>query len=391
MGIGDVLRQLRDRRVIRTAVIYVALLWVVIQAADLFANAGMMAEATVRSLIVIGVVGLPVVLVASWFLESPFKGRRWLSVLGDVSVIIAIAAAAGLFAWQQWITSFTRPIVAVLPIVATDLQDDTVTLANHMSARIRNLLASRPEIRVIELSSAQHPAIGEMSAAETIALLSADFAIAGTLSRGGDSLRLTTRLLDRDANIVFSEIYNGEIIGVAALQKSVIEGVAPNLPLASAAMDDMGALIDGCKYPANSDAVLAVAGIGEMAEHIASNPGNGLLHHAQAVRLFNAVQIAPPIRKPVLQQLAQQALGDARQACPKLPQLEILQLINTNVAVDDIEWLNRHPNSAELYRRAGLFDDAHSLDPTNAVTLCHFIDQQPAEILAMFAPGGCST
>ena len=67
---------LKERRVIRTTLLYVALLWVVLQAADLFADAGLISEQLVRWVILIGAAGLPVAIVASWFFEAPWKERR---------------------------------------------------------------------------------------------------------------------------------------------------------------------------------------------------------------------------------------------------------------------------------------------------------------------------
>lgn len=72
---------------------------------------------------------------------------------GDLLLMVAIAAAAFLFDWQQWVTSFVRLVVAMLQIEATDTRDATQLLANHLAQRIRMLLATRAEIRVIEFSS----------------------------------------------------------------------------------------------------------------------------------------------------------------------------------------------------------------------------------------------
>ena len=139
MQFGEIIQQLRKRRVIRATVIYVALLWVVLQAADLFANAEIISDAAVRWTILLGVIGIPVVVASSWFLESPWKKRRWTSVGGDLIIIVAITLASLLFAWQQWFASFSRPIVAVLPIEATDTREDTQQLADHLNMKARNV------------------------------------------------------------------------------------------------------------------------------------------------------------------------------------------------------------------------------------------------------------
>ena len=123
--------QLTRRRVIRAAVIYAALLWALLQVADLLAGADMISDTTVRWAIVIGVVGFPLTLIGSWFLESPWKERRWTAIAGDLLIIIAIAGAAFIFLWQQWFQVFARPVVAVLSIEATDTREDTADLADH--------------------------------------------------------------------------------------------------------------------------------------------------------------------------------------------------------------------------------------------------------------------
>ena len=103
--------QLKNRRVIRTGVLYLALFWGVFEVADLLAGAEMISEELVRWLLLGGVLGFPCILVLSWFYETPWRERRWLSVLGDVGVILAIGVAAMLLAREQFLTSFTRPVI----------------------------------------------------------------------------------------------------------------------------------------------------------------------------------------------------------------------------------------------------------------------------------------
>ena len=100
----SVFTQLKERRVIRAALIYVALLWAALQVADLLAEAGFISAQLVRWLILLGAVGLPLTLLASWFLDTPWKQRKWIAVTGDLVIIVAIGLAAALFAGQQWCT-----------------------------------------------------------------------------------------------------------------------------------------------------------------------------------------------------------------------------------------------------------------------------------------------
>ncbi len=84
--------QLKDRRVIRAALVYVALFWLLMQVADLLAEAEILSQVSVRWLILLSLVGFPIILVLSWFFEGSWHDRRWPAILGDVSIILAIAA-----------------------------------------------------------------------------------------------------------------------------------------------------------------------------------------------------------------------------------------------------------------------------------------------------------
>lgn len=72
-----------------------------------------------------------------------------------------------------------------MPIEATDTRDDTQLLATHIAERLRMLLATRAEIRVIELSSSRHIGLDGLSTLNKARILNADFLIAGTLSHVG--------------------------------------------------------------------------------------------------------------------------------------------------------------------------------------------------------------
>lgn len=398
MQIGEIFQQLKKRRVIRATVIYIALLWVVLQAADLFANAEIISDAAVRWTILLGVIGIPVVVASSWFLESPWKERRWTSIGGDLIVIVAITLAALLFAWQQWFASFTRPIVAVLPIEATDTREDTQQLADHLVERFRMLLASRPELRVIELRSSRHARLEGASVASKSSVLSADFLIAGTLSRGGESLRLTLQLLDREGEMLWSEVFSERLVDLSQLQSIAVGELATRLPLPGNTAGDLQQIIDSCDYPAESNAILAMSGSADLTDHLAANADSGLLYLAQAARLFDSTAVAPTTRKSVLQSLAMQSLGAAEQECPDLAAIELLRIKNTRQAVADRSLLARFPNEAELYRRAAatfredaraLFAEALALDPTDPETLCYFAEQQSQATLDEWVPDGC--
>jgi len=66
----DLFEQLKDRRVIRAVLVYVALFWLLMQVADLLVEAEIVNQESVRWLILLGLVGFPIVLILSWFFEG---------------------------------------------------------------------------------------------------------------------------------------------------------------------------------------------------------------------------------------------------------------------------------------------------------------------------------
>ncbi|HSM31901.1 MAG TPA: hypothetical protein VK854_14480 [Woeseiaceae bacterium] len=395
MRLQDLYKQLRERRVIRASLIYLALAWAALQAADLFAGADIIREATVRWLIVAAAAGFPLVVLASWFLESPWRERRWTGIAGDVVVIVAIGAAAALFAWQQWFMSFTRPTVAVLPIEATDTREETRDLADHLTKRFRTILSVRPEVRVTESRSAMHPALTGLDLAAKAAALGADYLLSGTLSRNEQRLRLTLQLFDDGGERLWSDSFESPLFLQAQLQEWVLDALWPQLPLDPGALDAAKNLVANCHYPDDGMAILTLARTGRrgggpalLAMVATADIEAGLLHLAQAHFYFDQLETLPPSQTPVVHKLAMRSLALAAASCPAHPHVELLRLLNTNELQLDVDnaadYLSRHPNSADLYlavaelhaeegldrRVSALAREARRLDPLWAETGC---------------------
>lgn len=374
----SVFTQLRERRVIRTALIYVALLWAALQVADLLAEAGFIGAQLVRWLILLGAVGLPLTLLASWFLDTPWKQRKWIAVTGDLVIIAAIGLAAALFAWQQWFTSFTRPSIAVLGIEATDLRPESDDLAAHLALRLRTALATRAELRVLELTSSQHAGLAGLSVAEKAQRLGADFVLAGTVAQADSRIRLNLQLFDGSGELAHGESFEDRLLDQAQLQNRVLAELWPHLPLPENALGETRTVVAECDYPDDRDAQLAIFAIDNgkdaQPERLLEEHGeSGMLQLAQARRLFAQMASLPPPQRPVAQRVAMQHVANANELCPLTPDAKLLRLANTREPVSDT-MLHDYPNSALLLRRAAaesnhperadaFFSAARALDP----------------------------
>jgi TolB-like protein len=332
----------------------------------------------VRWLILLGAVGLPLTLLGSWFLDTPWRQRKWLAVTGDLVIIVAIGLAAALFAWQQWFTSFMRPTIAVLNIEATDLRADSDDLATHLALRLRTALATRPEVRVIELASSQHDDLTGLAVTERAQRLGADYVLTGTIAQADSRVRLNVQLFDGSGELAHGGSFEDRLLDQAQLQNRVLAELWPHLPLPENGLGKIRELVAECDYPDDREALLAIFAVdnGQEArtEQFLEELGeSGMLQLAQARSLFGEIASLPPPQRPVVQRVAMQHLANAAQLCPLLPDAGLLRLTNTREPVSDA-MLHTYPNSARLLRRAAsqgseprraaaFLEEARLLDP----------------------------
>ena len=390
---SNVYQQLKQRRVIRTAIVYLALAWLALQVADLLADSDIISESFVRWLIFASIVGFPLVLLLSWVYEAPWRERKWIAIAGDVGVITAIAIAASVLAWQQWMTSFTRPTIAVLSFVPTDTRADTADLARHLERRFRFLLATRPEVRVIEIQSSTHASIADLPLTEKASHLGADLVLAGTINQGDNEMRLTLRLHDSTGDLLWDDRFEDRFIDQTQLQNAVLNSIWHRLPMSDTALQETRRITAACEYPATEPAVRAIVSaesdfhtdlreqIARFDTFIEAQDDNGLLHLARAHLYFRLLNDSPRARHPVLQKLAMQDLDNAEQFCPMHPQIELDRFYRTLLLEQELEnaegLLARFPNESELrirlarlLRESGntelalaLSTEANALDP----------------------------
>lgn len=310
-----------------------------------------------------------------------------------VVVIVAVVLAAALFVWRQWSVSFTRPTVAVLSIEAADTRVETKDLADHLGKRFRLLLASRPEIRVIEYGSSNSASIYGFSIAEKAQALAADYLLTGSLSGQEQNLRLSLQLFSGDNRLLWSDTFVGPVDYQEQLQGWVLDELWPRLPLGEDALERTHDVLASCAYPGDTVAILTLARVGRrggdsatLAMVAAGHEDASLLHLAKSKFYFDQIPDLSPMERPVIQKLGMQSLGLAARACPDYPDIELLRLLHTQelTVANGADFTARHPNSAQLYLllaelhaeqgldrgMRALTREALLLDPLGADTKC---------------------
>jgi TolB-like protein len=293
---------------------------------------------------------------------------------------VAAGLAAAFLAWQQRLSSF-------------DTRVEIADLADHLTRRFRMLLASRPELRVLELDSSTHPSLQGSSIAEKSGALGAEYILSAKLKRREQNLRLSMQLLAGDGRLIWSERFEGPMLYQEQLQGWVLDELWPQLPLEAGALGDARELLASCGYPADTVAILTLARVGRrggdsaaLAMVAAAHDDAGLLHLAKARFYFEQAEALPPTQRPVIQNLAIQSLELVARTCPDYPEIELLRLTNTRELrrENGADNIARYPNAAALYvalaelhheadegrKVKALANEASLLDPLGETTQC---------------------
>jgi TolB-like protein/Tfp pilus assembly protein PilF len=245
------LHELKRRRVFRTAALYLAATWLVLQVADLFFDAYGASAATMQTLFAATAIGFPIALVLSWVYDLRTTGQigstteteRTFRTL-DTAIVALAVLAAGFFAWSQIrgpgtatppddiVAVSAEPGIAVLPLANIDGNPDDDYLADGLTEELLNVLASMPQLRVIARSSAFAFKNSTVDVRELGRELGVDHVLDGSVRRSGEQLRIAVQLVDTTSgNPLWSVTYDRELVDIFEVQQDIAERIAGTLQL----------------------------------------------------------------------------------------------------------------------------------------------------------------
>jgi len=243
--------ELKRRNVVRVAIAYAIVAWLILQLSDVLAPMLSLPEWIGKLVLFILLIGFPLALIFAWAFELTPEGvKREKNVTRDQSithatgrrlntVIIAVLTiAVALFSFDKFVlgpaapdstTSVLEPIaaeipqsIAVLPFVNMSSDPEQEYFSDGLSEEILNLLAKIPDLKVIGRTSSfafkgknqDLRAIGEALGARTV--------LEGSVRNSGERVRITAQLIDTsDGTHLWSEAYDRTITDVFAVQDDV--------------------------------------------------------------------------------------------------------------------------------------------------------------------------
>jgi TolB-like protein len=247
------LTELRNRGVLRAAAWYAAAAWVLIQVASTVFPQFDLPTWSVRAVIVIALLGLPVALLAAWVFEiTPAGIRRTDSadenaramargpLWREPSLWIALAAGA-LFvigaqqAWQRLVKpSFGEgPRLAVLPFANLSPAPEHAYFADGLHEEVLSNLAHVPSLRLISRTSVLEYRDTTRKLRDIARDLDVPLIVEGSVRRAGDEVRITLQLIDaRTDEHLWAKTYDRTFRDVLRLQELVAQQITGELSAA---------------------------------------------------------------------------------------------------------------------------------------------------------------
>lgn len=250
MDLQRMLEELKRRRVVRAAVAYAAVLFLVLQVADIVIPAVGLPDTVLTGLVIVGSLGLPLVLVLAWAVDLTPRGfeRTPAEAGGDgegaSSSSVALRALTGLLgalvvvAGSVWWVTRPEPAVddvralAVLPLHNLTGDGAQGHFVDGLHDVLIGELSHLDSLAVISRTSVLRFRDTELTVGEIAGELGVDALLEGSVFRQGDTVRVNVQLIRaRPEDHIWEGQYEGRLSQALALQARVAESVADEIRL----------------------------------------------------------------------------------------------------------------------------------------------------------------
>ncbi len=248
---SQLFQELKRRNVFRVAFAYLAVAWLILQAADIVLDNIEAPAWLMKALMFFMVAGFPVAMIFAWAFEMTPEGiKREAEVDRSTSitqqtgkklnrVIIGVLGVAVVFLLidkfqpgetEAPLSTTSEKSVAVLPFVAMSSGPDDEYFADGLTEEVLNSLTRLPELLVTARTSAFHFKGRDLPIPEIAATLGVAHIVEGSVRRDGSRLRVTAQLIRAsDGFHLWSENYDRDSQDTFAVQTSIAEKIAASL------------------------------------------------------------------------------------------------------------------------------------------------------------------
>ncbi len=252
-------RELRRRRVLRTAGLYIVGAWLVLQAADVFFPGWGLPDSALNVLLVAAILGFPLALVFGWFFDVTTHGivrtpgpteadteTRLPLQRADYVVLSVLVLIAGVITFDATREILETPrladdgalpaddvlveapanSVAVLPFANISNEPENEAFCDGISEEILNKLGSLADLHVIGRTSSFVFKNSEYRIPQIAALLGTRYLLQGSVRKYGDQLRISAQLVDETGAQRWSDTFDRQLENIFDIQTEIADAVA---------------------------------------------------------------------------------------------------------------------------------------------------------------------
>jgi len=218
-------RELKRRKVIRVAIVYTIVAWIIVEASSVMFPGLLLPEWSLRLVIALAIIGFPIALVLAWAFElTPDGPRIDTSAPEEEQVLPEVASGEDI---KEDFSS-----IAVLPFVNLSNDSDNEYFSDAMSEELLNLLCKLPQLTVASRTSSFSFKGKNVDMGTVARQLGVDVILEGSVRRSGDRVRISAQLIDAHSDRhLWSEHYDRELKDVFAVQDEIAKNIISALEL----------------------------------------------------------------------------------------------------------------------------------------------------------------
>lgn len=248
------IEELKRRNVIKAAIAYVVVAWVILQVLSIvLPNVGA-PEWVMKTLMIIMIIGFPVWVLISWVYEVTPDGlkktelvskeqsitaatNKRLNILILVGLVLAIAVGFinkptfGMTAKTKSIELLDNSI-AVLPFDDMSSGGDTEWFCDGVTEDILTNLSKLKELKVISRTSTEKYKNTDKTIPEIAAELGVSYVVEGSVRKHENKVIITAQLIDANDTHIWAQNYNDDFNEVFKIQQDVSQKIVNQLKIA---------------------------------------------------------------------------------------------------------------------------------------------------------------
>jgi TolB-like protein/Flp pilus assembly protein TadD len=213
------LAKLKKRRIVRVALVYILVGWIVMQIGEVTFEALILPDWSLALLIVIVFLGFPIALVLAWANDG-----------GSVQLIGSKEGVGPV-----------APSIAVLPFADLSEHGDQGYFCEGIAEEVLNALCKIPKLRVVSRVTAFQFGSKSADVSEIGEKLNVQTVLEGSVRKSGDKLRITAQLVKTsDAYHLWSRQYDRALEDIFDIQAEIATSIADAL---SVTLEETGAAV----------------------------------------------------------------------------------------------------------------------------------------------------